>query len=194
MLGSCLFAEVRKRRSTLSWAAPSGNVAMPGVSFFGLIDAGPGLRAGDRARVIAYNPVRLTGVIIPSAAVIVYGSKSWCYVETGPKKYERRLVSLDSPVDDGFLVTNGFDPGTHVVVKGASVLLAREANPASLDDDDDTSRSIPGLSAPDVFSLHPRKPVLAAANVDQAGSRHSKYFRFIASTPLTSAPTERLKV
>ena len=30
------------------WAAPTGNQSMPGVSFFGLIDAGPGLRPGDR--------------------------------------------------------------------------------------------------------------------------------------------------
>ncbi len=119
------------------WPAPSGNLAMPGVSFFGLIDAGPGLRAGDRARVIADNPTRLTGVVVPSAALIVYASKSWCYIETAPKKYERKLVSLDTPVDDGFLVTSGFDPGTRVVVKGASLLLAREAAPASLDDDDD---------------------------------------------------------
>jgi hypothetical protein len=119
------------------WPAPSGNLAMPGVSFFGLIEAGPGLRAGDRARVIASNPEKLTGVVIPSAALVVYGGKSWCYVEAGPKKYERKVVSLDAPVDDGFLVRSGFDPGTRVVVKGASILLAREAAPGSFDDDDD---------------------------------------------------------
>lgn len=119
------------------WAAPSGNLAMPGVSFFGLINAGPGLRAGDRARVIADSPERLNGVVIPSSALVVFGGKSWCYVETEPRKYERKLVSLEAPVDDGFFVEGGFDPGTRVVVKGASVLLAREAAPGSFDDDDD---------------------------------------------------------
>ena len=84
------------------WAAPSGNLAMPGVSFFGLINAGPGLRAGDRARVIADSPERLTGVVIPSAALVVFGSKSWCYVETEPRKYERKLVSLEAPVTMAF--------------------------------------------------------------------------------------------
>ncbi len=129
------------------WAAPSGNLAMPGVSFFGLINGGPGLRAGDRARVIADNSARLSGVVIPSAAVVVYGSKSWCYIETAPKKYERKLVLLDTPVDSGFLVTSGFDPGTRVVVRGASLLLAQEATPAALDDDDDAGAQSPPPAA-----------------------------------------------
>ncbi len=119
------------------WPAPSGNLAMPGISFFGLINAGPGLRAGDRARVIADSPERMSGVVIPNAALVVYASQSWCYVETEPKKYERKLVSLEAPVDDGFFVKSGFDPGTRVVVKGASVLLSREAEPGGFDDDDD---------------------------------------------------------
>jgi hypothetical protein len=119
------------------WPAPSGNLAMPGVSFFGLSEAGPGLRAGDRARVVADSPEASDGVIIPSAALVVYEGKSWCYVETERNKFERTLVSLDAPVGDGFLVRSGFAPGTRVVVKGASVLLAREAAPGSLDDDDD---------------------------------------------------------
>jgi hypothetical protein len=119
------------------WQAPTGNPAMPGVSYLGLIQAGPGLRAGDRARVVADNPDAADGVIIPSGALVVYEGKSWCYVETERNKYERKVVSLDAPVGDGFLVRSGFEPGMRVVVKGASVLLAREAIPGNLDDDDD---------------------------------------------------------
>jgi hypothetical protein len=119
------------------WTAPSGNLAMPGVSFFGLIPAGPGLRAGDRARLIAENPDSHPGVVIPSAAIVVYASQSWCYVETGDKKYERKAISLDYPVDGGYLVRTGFVPGDRVVVRGASVLLSREAEPGDDGDDDD---------------------------------------------------------
>lgn len=119
------------------WPAPSGNLAMPGISYFGLIDAGPGLRTGDRARVVADSAAKPNGVVIPSAALVVYSGKSWCYVETAPGKYERKVVSLDAPVDDGYLVKSGFVPGTRVVVRGASILLAREAMPGSFDDDDD---------------------------------------------------------
>ncbi|MBS0234052.1 MAG: hypothetical protein JSR99_11260 [Proteobacteria bacterium] len=125
------------------WPAPSGNLAMPGVSYFGLIDAGPGLRTGDRARVIADSTAKPTGVVIPSAAMVVYAGKSWCYVETAPGKYERKVVPLTAPVDDGYLVTSGFSPGSRVVVKGASILLAREAMPGSYDDDDDDDGGSP---------------------------------------------------
>jgi hypothetical protein len=121
---------------------------MPGVSFFGLIPAGPGLRAGDRARVVADNQQQHPGVVIPNAAIVVYASKSWCYVESGPHKYERKLVSLEAPVEDGFLVHSGFAPGDHVVVRGASTLLAREAEPGSLDDDDDDGPPEPKSAKP----------------------------------------------
>jgi hypothetical protein len=128
------------------WAAPTGNLAMPGISFFGLIDAGPGLRAGDRGRAIADSVENPTGVVIPSSALVVFASKSWCYVETEPGKYERKVVSLDAPVEEGYLVRDGFEPGTRVVIKGASVLLAREAEPGGFDDDDDDGGPPPPAS------------------------------------------------
>lgn len=151
------------------WAAPSGNLAMPGVSFFGLINAGPGLRAGDRARVIADSPERLSGAVIPNAALVVYGGKSWCYVETGPKKYERKIVSLEAPVDDGFFVKSGFDPGTRVVVKGASVLLAREATPGGLDDDDDAEPQAPAPAAAPAGTAKSAAPAVAQSHTSPTG-------------------------
>ena len=49
------------------WQAPSGNLAMPGSSFFGLMPAGPGLRPGDRAKITAERSA-LIGVVVPAAA------------------------------------------------------------------------------------------------------------------------------
>ena len=146
------------------WVAPSGNLAMPGVSFFGLIPAGPGLRAGDRARVVADNPKQHPGVVIPNAAIVVYASKSWCYVENAEHKYERKVVSLEDPVENGFLVRSGFAPGDHVVVRGASTLLAREAEPGSLDDDDDDGPSEPKSGGP--------APAASAAVANRATARN----------------------
>lgn len=146
------------------WPAPTGNLAMPGVSFFGLIPAGPGLRPGDRARLIADNPETRPGVIIPSAAIVVFAGQSWCYVETEPNKYERKLVSLESPVDEGYLVRSGFAPGTRVVVRGASVLLAREAQPGDLDDDDDGP-------PPQAASEEPKPAKSAAVQPDRSAAR-----------------------
>lgn len=118
------------------WVAPSGNQAMPGMSYFGLIPAGPGLRSGDRAKIVAETETR-SGVVIPSASIIVSESQSWCYVEIGPQSFERKPVSLAFPVADGYLAETGFEPGTKVVVNGASTLLSRESEPAYGDDDDD---------------------------------------------------------
>lgn len=125
------------------WSAPSGNQSMPGVSYFGLIDAGPGLRPGDRARAMADGAQSRAGVIIPNGAIVIFAAQSWCYIETAPEKFERRIVSLDHPVDDGYLVTTGFTAGERVVVRGASLLLSREAGPGEDDDDDDAPKAKP---------------------------------------------------
>jgi hypothetical protein len=119
------------------WVAPAGNQSMPGVSYFGLVPAGPGLRHGDRARVAADAASEHAGLVIPSSAIVVYESEAWCYVETEPQKFERRPVALDYPVDDGYLGTAGFEPGTKIVVRGASTLLSREVAPNFEGEDDD---------------------------------------------------------
>lgn len=118
------------------WPAPSGNLAMPGTSFFGIMPTGPGLRPGDRAKVTAERSAPTAGVIVPAAAFVVFAGDSWCYVEKAPGEFERKQVSLATPVADGYL-TSDFTAGTRVVVQGASALLSREAEPGSFDDDDD---------------------------------------------------------
>ena len=125
---------------TIVWAAPSGNLAMPGTSFFGIMPTGPGLRPGDRAKVTAERSAPISGVIVPASAVVVFAGDSWCYVEKAPGKFERKRVSLATPVAEGYL-TSEFASGTKVVVQGASALLSREAEPGSfVDDDDDGDR------------------------------------------------------
>jgi hypothetical protein len=125
------------------WVAPAGNQSMPGVSYFGLIPAGPGLRHGDRARVVADAASERAGLVIPNSAIVVYASEAWCYVETEPQKFERRSVPLDYPVDEGYLVTAGFEAGDKIVVRGASTLLSREVAPdfEGEDDDDDAAKN-----------------------------------------------------
>jgi len=119
------------------WEAPSGSQSMPGLSYFALVDAAPGLRAGDRARLLADRSESLSGFLIPSSAIVIFAGQTWAYVETGANTYERRPLSLQHPVQDAYLVHEGFDADSRVVVRGASMLLAREAGPGSLDDDDE---------------------------------------------------------
>lgn len=133
------------------WPAPTGNLAMPGVSYFALIATAPGLRPGDRAHATADGQEATAGVEIPSAAVVIFAGQSWCYIETAPGTYERKLVTLDHPTTDGFLAKTGFAPGQRVVVRGASMLLSREAGPGDGDDDDDgpkKPRAKPAPAAP----------------------------------------------
>lgn len=151
------------------WEAPSGNQSLPGTSYFALIESAPALKPGDRARLLADRDESANGVVIPNAAIVVYSGQAWCYVETGPEKYERRTVSLEHPVDDGFLVRDGFQAGTHVVVKGASLLLAREAGPGDVDDDDGGAAKPKDSGAPS--ATKPKddddKPATPAAKPDQ---------------------------
>jgi hypothetical protein len=130
------------------WVAPAGNQSMPGVSYFGLIPAGPGLRHGDRARVVADAASERAGLVIPSSAIIVYASEAWCFVETEPQKFDRRPVPLDYPVDDGYLVTAGFEAGNKIVVRGASTLLSREVAPDFQGEDDDDDGDKPKHDKP----------------------------------------------
>jgi hypothetical protein len=116
------------------WAAPVGNRAMPGVSYFGLIKTKPGLRAGDRAVLTADHGDAHAGLVVPHAAIVVFESEAWCYVELTPGAYERKAVPLTQPIEAGYLVETGFRPGEKVVVRGASTLLAREAEPVEDDD------------------------------------------------------------
>jgi hypothetical protein len=137
---------------TTIWQAPSGNLAMPGTSFFGLMPAGPGLRPGDRAKITAERSAPMVGVLVPASAVVVFAGESWCYVEKEPGEFERKRVSLATPVDGGYL-TDGLAAGTKVVVHGASALLSREADPGSFDDDDDakprTAKPVSEAEPPD---------------------------------------------
>lgn len=116
------------------WPAPQGNLAMPGSSFFALLPAAPGLRQGDRARAVADNGDSATGVVIPSSAIVITEGRAWAFVQKHADKYARRPVSLENPVEGGYLVKLGFAEGDKVVVRGAGHLLAREAEPEEEDD------------------------------------------------------------
>ena len=95
---------------TSVWPAPSGNLAMPGTSFFGIMPTGPGLRPGDRAKATAERSAPTAGVVVPAAAIVVYAGDSWCYVEKKHGEFERTRVSLAMPVKDGYL-TRDFPAG-----------------------------------------------------------------------------------
>jgi biotin carboxyl carrier protein len=66
------------------------------------------------------------GVLIPSAAVVQWDALAWAYREREPGRFVRVRVPTDHPVQDGWLVSNGFATGDRVVTRGAGQLLSEE--------------------------------------------------------------------
>jgi membrane fusion protein, multidrug efflux system len=75
-----------------------------------------------------------SGVLIPSSAILRFQGEVWVYVQTTPGVFARRMLSLDRPLEGGWLVTRGYTPGEQVVVSGAELLLSEEMK-SQLDSD-----------------------------------------------------------
>jgi hypothetical protein len=86
-----------------------------------------GLRPG--MGVTAYLPVpgnSRDALVIPQAAVVRYGGRSFVYLQPGSDKFVRREIPIDEPTADGYVVSAGFAAGDRVVVVGAETLLSEE--------------------------------------------------------------------
>jgi hypothetical protein len=71
------------------------------------------------------GPAR-TGVLLPASAVVRAAGQAWVYVQTDSTNFVRRLVSLDQPSGDGWLVSDGLTAQDRLVVTGAQMLLSEE--------------------------------------------------------------------
>lgn len=71
-----------------------------------------------------------TGVIVPRSAVIRFRGSDWVYVRTGPKTFERRLLTDLAPEARGLFVAQGLAPGDEVVASGAAAVFAADLNAA----------------------------------------------------------------
>ena len=70
----------------------------------------------------------LSGVIVPSSAVIRHGGKSWVYLQTDDAQFTRREVPLDRPVENGWFVTSAVTDKDRVIAGGAQTILSQELN------------------------------------------------------------------
>jgi hypothetical protein len=69
------------------------------------------------------------GILLPEAAVLHFGGRTWVYAQSGATNFVRREVSLDTLLPDGWFATNGPAPGDRIVTTGASLLLSQEQQP-----------------------------------------------------------------
>jgi hypothetical protein len=107
--------------------APIVDALSQGQAFLATLNKGA-LPVGPGSSVIAYLGIKgeaLSGVLVPSIAILRLEGKAWVYVDTG-KKFEREMISLLRPLKNGWFVKEGLEKGQKVVVEGAGTLWSEE--------------------------------------------------------------------
>jgi membrane fusion protein, multidrug efflux system len=86
-----------------------------------------GLRPGlaVTARIPVAGPQQ-TGVVIPASAVVRVSGRAYVFMQTRADAFVRKEVTLDQPVDDGFVASPNLVAGERVVIQGAQLLLSEE--------------------------------------------------------------------
>lgn len=118
----------RRLPADLISPSPQSDPAIQGNAF--IYRTATPLAAGSR--IAAYLPTaqRATrGIRIPADAIVWYGGQPWVYVKLSPDRFGRYPVAQQAPMQGGFFVTQGFQPGLRVVVSGAQLLLSEELRP-----------------------------------------------------------------
>ena len=122
-------AMARENSHPASFVADSPQIdpAYPGETYFYLVNGG-GLRSGMRvAARIRMDGAPVSGVIVPSAAVIWHAGKAWAYVRDDDEdSFARFEVSTADEMEGGWFNATGFDDDDEVVVSGAQLLLSEE--------------------------------------------------------------------
>jgi len=110
--------------------APAVDPQTQGQGFLFLVGGKPS-GFSPNAAVTAYLTIpgeALSGVLVPSSAVIRYQGKAWVYVQTGEKEFARREIPLDRPGARGWFVSSGVTGNDLVVASGAQTILSEELN------------------------------------------------------------------
>jgi cobalt-zinc-cadmium efflux system membrane fusion protein len=146
---SSLWIQIDARESEVSIARPGTTfelaiAALPGQKFEGRVitasDFIDPLTRTIKIRGIVANPQRRlkaemlatakfertfkTGVVVPSVAVLLRGTRQSAFVQTRPGEFERRVVELEFEGPKEVVVSQGIQAGEQVVVENA-LLLAR---------------------------------------------------------------------
>jgi hypothetical protein len=85
------------------------------------------LRIGMRVSVELNNSASdtVSGVIVPSSAVVWYAGTSWAYFKQKPDQFLRKPITTDTEVETGWF-NRELDVNNEVVVSGAQLLLSEE--------------------------------------------------------------------
>jgi hypothetical protein len=116
-------------RAELLGRAPDIDSQTQGQGYLFLVktDSG-GLRPGQALRGFiqqAGNP--LTGLLAPPSALVRAQGRAWVYLKTGPTTFTRREISLEHPMEGGWLVAAALGVQDQLVVVGAQMLFSEES-------------------------------------------------------------------
>jgi biotin carboxyl carrier protein len=118
-------AEIAARRVG---PAPEVDPLTQGPAWYYRLSRGwPGLAIGLPLVVRVPMSAGATGAVaIPPEAAVQWDGLLWAYVEQEPGAFSRVRVETDRPLERGWAVTRGFQPGDRVVTRGAEQLLSEE--------------------------------------------------------------------
>ncbi|HQT92165.1 MAG TPA: hypothetical protein PL001_09085, partial [Candidatus Kryptobacter bacterium] len=117
--------------------APSVNPEIQGPIYFFILPAvSSSLLPGMNVTVHISAGKEMSGVFVPSSAVVWLNGGTWIYVETQEDEFTRQSLFDSRPVAGGYFVTYGLKAGNRVVIKGAQLLLSQEFMGASSGGDD----------------------------------------------------------
>ena len=71
----------------------------------------------------------LTGISVPSAAVLRWQGQQWVYIEHEAGHYQRVAITVSQWLNDAVLVSKGIKTGDKVVTVGAGLILGAELAP-----------------------------------------------------------------
>jgi len=93
------------------------------------------LRPGRVLEATVITMRQFTGVVLPRSSLVRMNGATWAWVRESPERFVRREVTPARLLEDGWLVTTGFQVDDTVVEQGAGALLAIELG-AQMDEDD----------------------------------------------------------
>ncbi|MEB0056210.1 hypothetical protein [Variovorax sp. LG9.2] len=118
-------------RATIVSAAAQVDPKFQTTSYYATAPANPTLVPGAAIAALLSNGEMAQGVAVPEEAVVRTDGRPYVYVAIAADQFARREIVTDTPIAEGWLVRSGLAPGTHVVVRGAQLLLSQEGKTAS---------------------------------------------------------------
>lgn len=68
----------------------------------------------------------VSGLVVPTSAILRYEGKGWVYVQTGTNQFVRAEVALDRLMEGGWFISENISATNRIVVVGAQTVLSAE--------------------------------------------------------------------